>query len=62
MDRSLVGEEGMTPTELQAHLANLKGRDSQTRAMYLDAFAHSHGQDALAQLLRAEREQQGEVK
>lgn len=47
----------MTPAELQAHLANLKGRDSQTRAMYLEAFAHSHGQDALAQLLRAEREQ-----
>lgn len=47
----------MTPAELQAHLANLRGRDSQTRAMYLDAFAHSHGQDALAELLRAEREQ-----
>lgn len=47
----------MTPTELQDHLANLRGRDSLTRAMYLDAFEHSHGSDALAQLLRAEREQ-----
>lgn len=47
----------MTPAELQAHLANLKGRDSLTRAMYLDAFEHSHGSDALAELLRAEREQ-----
>lgn len=47
----------MTPAELQAHLDNLKGRDSLTRAMYLDAFEHSHGPDALAELLRAEREQ-----
>lgn len=47
----------MTPTELQAHLANLRGRDSQTRAMYLYEFEHSHGSDALAELLRAEREQ-----
>lgn len=51
----------MTPAELQAHLANLRGRDSQTRAMYLDAFEHSHGAQALAELLRAEREQR-EVK
>lgn len=47
----------MSTEELTAHLTNLRGRDSQTRAMYLDAFAHSHGQDALAELLRAEREQ-----
>lgn len=44
----------MTATELQAHLANLRGRDSLTRAMYLDVFEHSHGPDALAELLRAE--------
>lgn len=46
----------MTPAELQAHLANLRGRDSLTRAMYLDAFEHSHGAQALKGLLRAERE------
>lgn len=45
----------MTPTELQAHLANLKGRDSLTRAMYLDEFEHSHGAQALDELLRAEK-------
>lgn len=47
----------MTPAELQAHLDNLRGRDSQTREMYLLAFMRSRGWDALAQLLRAEREQ-----
>lgn len=46
----------MTPTELQDHLANLRGRDSQTRAMYLDEFEHSHGAQALAELLQAEKQ------